>query len=133
MLRFLSQYGLKINERLLTYLCLTKSLSFCWFGSNFQVVDCMELRTCAEWQHGKSLKECNKYMLENEIATDVCFEVGPRDGHQGLVRAHKYILIARSAVFEAMFCGGMSESKADANSKIPITDVEVEIFQELLR
>lgn len=93
----------------------------------------MELRTSAEWQHGKSLKECNKYMLENEIATDVCFEVGPRDGHQGLVRAHKYILIARSAVFEAMFCGGMSESKADANSKIPITDVEVEIFEELLR
>lgn len=93
----------------------------------------MELRICTEWQQGKSLKECNKYMFENEIATDVGFEVGPQDGNQALVRAHKFILIARSAVFEAMFCGGLAESKMDSNSVIAITDVEVDIFRQLLR
>jgi BTB/POZ domain len=86
-----------------------------------------------EWQMGKSVVECNKYMFEHEIATDVVFEVGPPDGVVGMVRAHKYMLIARSAVFEAMFCSGLAESHASHDTKIPITDVDVGIFREMLR
>ena len=86
-----------------------------------------------EWQMGKSVVECNRYMFEHEIATDVVFEVGPPDGVVGTVRAHKYMLIARSAVFEAMFCSGLAESQATHGSKIAITDVDVGIFREMLR
>lgn len=92
------------------------------------------MRAKAEWQFGKSIVQCNRYMLDNEINTDVCFEVGPPEGcQQGLIRAHKFVLISRSAVFEAMFCGGMSESRAEPDFKIPITDVDVNIFRELLK
>ena len=72
-------------------------------------------------------------MLEHKIATDVCFEVGPPDGVVGLVQAHKYVLVSRSSVFEAMFCGDMAESKASSDVKIPVTDIEVPVFRELLR
>jgi len=85
------------------------------------------------WQEYKSLSERNRYMLENEIATDVCFEFGtPESMRVTLVRAHTFMLIAASPVFEAMFCGGMVEARADRdNIKIPDTDAET--FKEMLR
>ena len=86
-----------------------------------------------EWQMGKSVVECNQYMFEHEIATDVIFEVGHSDGTVGTVRAHKYMLISRSAVFEAMFCSGLAETHASSDTKILITDVDVGIFREMLR
>jgi len=90
-------------------------------------------RMHGDWQQGKSVLECNLYMLDQELATDVTFEVGPSDGPPGIVHAHKYILISRSSIFEAMFCGSMIESRAGRDDKICITDVEVDIFREMLR
>lgn len=85
------------------------------------------------WQVEKTVLECNRIMLENEIAADVCFEVGPRDEKTATIRAHRYMLIARSPVFEAMFTNGMSESKRGPEEKIRIEDVEPWIFKKLLR
>lgn len=45
-------------------------------------------------------------------------------------RAHKAILGARSPVFEAMFDNEMLEKK---ENRVEITDVQVEVFEELLR
>jgi len=84
------------------------------------------------WQDNKTLHERNHYMLEHEIATDVCFEFRPPEGSIKLVRAHTYMLIASSPVFEAMFCGGMSEARADRNN-IDIEDIDAETFKEMLR
>jgi hypothetical protein len=114
------------NEMIKSLLCV--NLSFC-----SHLVMANGRGNTFEWQMGKSVVECNRYMFEHEIATDVIFEVGPPDGTVGIVRAHKYMLIARSAVFEAMFCGGLAESHAAQGTKIPITDVDVGIFQEMLR
>ena len=57
------------------------------------------------WQYGKSIVECNRYMLDHQLSTDVSFEVGPPDGARSQIRAHKYVLISRSAVFESMLFG----------------------------
>ena len=74
-----------------------------------------------------------RYMLDNEIATDVCFEVGPPDGVTVNIRAHKYMLLSRSPVFETLFSSGMSECKKEAEETIRIEDIEAEIFKLLLR
>ena len=98
-------------------------------------IDIMAFTTRGEygWQYDKTVLECMRYMLDNEIATDVCFKVGPADGVTVSIRAHKYMLVSRSAVFEAMFSSGMSETKCEAEAVIRITDFEAGIFRELLR
>ena len=58
-----------------------------------------------DWRLGKTLSERYLYMLENHVGCDVTFSVG-----DNLVEAHKFILISRSAVFEAMFCGSLCEN-----------------------
>ena len=78
------------------------------------------------WQDGKSLAECNKYMLTNSVSTDVTF-IGGEDKKE--VHAHKYVLGSRSSVFYAMLFGPMAES----TSTITIPDVQADIFQELRR
>ena len=65
------------------------------------------------WQSEKTLAECMRYMLDNEILTDVCFEVGPPDGATVDIRAHKLILISRSPVSEAMFSSGMLRAETE--------------------
>lgn len=65
-------------------------------------------------------------MLERQLACDVHFLVGEAHAPQG---AHKYMLISRSPVFDAMFCGPMQEA-VDADIKIP--DVEANAFSQLL-
>ena len=84
------------------------------------------------WQSEKTLSECMRYMLDNEIATDVCFEVGPPGGTTVNLRAHEYMLISRSPVFEAMFNSGMSECKMTAEKRIRINDIDADIFKLLL-
>ena len=86
------------------------------------------------WQSEKTLSECMRYMLDNEIATDVCFEVGPPDQQQITVniRAHKYMLMSSSAVFEAMFSSGMTECRSGPDAKIRIEDIDAGIFRDLL-
>jgi len=84
------------------------------------------------WQESKSLSQRNRYMLENEIATDVCFEFRSPGNSVTLVRAHTFMLIRSSPVFEAMFCGGMCEARADRDN-IKIEDIDAKTFKEMLR
>jgi len=92
----------------------------------------MAMRGEIGWQEERTVLECNRYMLENEVATDVCFEVGPPDGVLVNIRAHRYMLISRSTVFEAMFCSGMSECNSGPDQKIRINDIEANTFKDLL-
>jgi len=84
------------------------------------------------WQENKLLAERNLYMLQNKIATDVCFEFCSPEGRVTLVNAHTLMLIASSPVFEAMFCGGMAEACPDREN-IKIEDIDADIFNEMLR
>ncbi|KAL5011650.1 hypothetical protein ScPMuIL_010201 [Solemya velum] len=65
-------------------------------------------------------------MLEHEIACDVTFLLGKTKQE---VRAHKFMLISRSPVFSAMFCGPMAETQ----EQITIPDIAPEVFKILLR
>jgi len=49
------------------------------------------------------------------------------------IRAHRFMLIARSCVFEAMFCGGMLENGLTRDQPIRVVDVDSVIFKEMLR
>ena len=69
---------------------------YCFCRSNMEFED---------WRTGKTMSERYLYMFENHVGCDVTFSLG--EGHQ--IEAHKFILISRSAVFEAMFCGSLSE------------------------
>ena len=84
------------------------------------------------WQENKSVLERNRYILENEIAADVLFTFDAAEGSPTVLRAHKLVLLSASPVFEAMFCGSMAESRPDCGS-IKIEDIDVTIFQEMLR
>jgi len=105
------------------------------FNTTICATEIRERQTMADkpaWQENKSLSERHRYMLENEIATDVCFEFGTPDSSVTLVCAHTFMLIASSPVFEAMFCGGMAEARADRDN-IKIPDIDTETFKEMLR
>ena len=52
-----------------------------------------------DWQGGKSLLEASECMLVSGIASDVDFLVGKE---KDLVKAHRYILICRSPVFQVV-------------------------------
>ena len=75
-----------------------------------------------DWRNGKSLIECNRYMLENELHTDVTFCL-----RSNLILAHRTILMSRSQVFESMLTG------QPATKMFLITDVEPDDFKEMLR
>ncbi|XP_022336931.1 BTB/POZ domain-containing protein 6-like isoform X3 [Crassostrea virginica] len=79
-----------------------------------------------DWQANKTLSECNRHMLNNEIAFDVYFLVGE---NRQVVGAHRYVLVSRSCVFYAMLIGPMA-GKSD--EKIAIPDIENEVFQHML-
>jgi len=85
------------------------------------------------WQENKSQSERIRYVFENEIATDVCFEFCSQEGSSTLVRAHKIFLVTASPFFEAMFCGGMVEARSDTGGTIKIPDIDTETFKEMLR
>lgn len=97
---------------------LLKLVSFSQRDSPYEGMD-------REWQLGKTLAECNRYMLDNQIDCDVTFRVGEI---REVVMAHKYVLGSRSSVFYAMLYGPLAE-KGD----ILITDMEPHTFQCLLR
>lgn len=79
-----------------------------------------------DWQTNKTIAECNKYMLANQIACDVTFLVG--DDHERIL-AHKYVLISRSCVFYAMLHGLMAEKPDEC---IAIPDIDKETFKLML-
>ena len=83
-----------------------------------------------DWQVNRSVLECNRYMWEKKIATDVEFEVGTTGDKIESISAHKYVLMSRSPVFEAMFHGGLSKNTGDL---VQVTDVDPDAFCETLK
>lgn len=79
-----------------------------------------------DWQSFRTLNDCNRYMLTNEIGCDITFLVG-KERHR--VSAHKYVLASRSCVFFAMFYGPAAES----GNEIEVPDVEPDTFSLLFR
>ncbi|XP_061890515.1 BTB/POZ domain-containing protein 1-like isoform X3 [Entelurus aequoreus] len=81
------------------------------------------------WQATKSsLKERFAYLFNNQLLSDVSFVVGK--GRQAQrIPAHKFVLAAGSAVFEAMFNGAM----ATTSTEIEVPDAEPAAFLSLLR
>ncbi|XP_046547331.1 BTB/POZ domain-containing protein 6-like [Haliotis rubra] len=77
------------------------------------------------WQARKTVTQCNLRMLETEDFSDVTFRVGSQ---QQVARAHRYVLVSRSCVFHAMFCGPLAEK-----GEVTIPDIEADIFKEFLR
>ncbi|XP_041361879.1 BTB/POZ domain-containing protein 2-like [Gigantopelta aegis] len=78
-----------------------------------------------DWQTRRSLAETNLFMLENKIACDVTFCVGPT---REIIQVHKFMLVSRSHVFTAMFTGPMAETGV-----VDIPDVAVTVFNMFLR
>ncbi|KAL3982494.1 BTB/POZ domain-containing protein 1 domain protein [Acanthocheilonema viteae] len=95
---------------------------------------------CMGWQASKStLKERFAFLYCNEILADVWFVVGRGELTQR-IPAHKFILISGSAVFDAMFNGGLSNyaiasetSSAEGSQDIDLPDVEPGAFLALLK
>ena len=81
------------------------------------------------WQSTKtSIKERFAFMFNNEILSDVHFIVGKGLNTQR-IPAHKFVLSVGSAVFDAMFNGGM----ATTSNEVELPDVEPTAFLALLR
>ncbi len=85
-----------------------------------------------DWQLEKSLSDCNRHMLENQLECDITFTFLPPEGtaqQAPSISAHKYMLISRSPVFWAMLAGPAKEK----SGTIRIEDIDRESFQEMLR
>ncbi|XP_002740428.1 BTB/POZ domain-containing protein 2 [Saccoglossus kowalevskii] len=81
------------------------------------------------WQATKTtVKERFTFMFNNEILSDVHFIVGKGIQTQR-IPAHKFVLSVGSAVFYAMFNGGMATQSAE----VELPDVEPAAFLALLR
>ncbi|BES88179.1 Hypothetical protein NTJ_00985 [Nesidiocoris tenuis] len=81
------------------------------------------------WQASKSsLKDRFAYLFNNEILSDVHFLVGREPARQR-IPAHKLVLTAGSAVFDAMFNGTLATTAPE----IEVPDVEPAAFLALLR
>ena len=92
------------------------------------------LRPVSSWRDGKSVLERLTYMFETRLATDVIFYVGGEKDATADLAAHKVILIAKSSVFETMFCGDLNDNIGDINGiRIRIHDVDAGSFREMLR
>ncbi|VDI68392.1 Hypothetical predicted protein [Mytilus galloprovincialis] len=85
----------------------------------------MGVQYSADWRDNKPLPECMMFMLQNEIMCDVTLRVG----HEStLIKAHKYMLSSRSAVFHTMFEGSLPEK-----GEITIPDIEENTFRDILK
>lgn len=62
-----------------------------------------------DWRTGQTCMERYMHMFENQIGCDVTFSL--EDDKK--IEAHKFILVSGSAVFEAMFCGFLTEKNVN--------------------
>ncbi|CAC5375758.1 unnamed protein product [Mytilus coruscus] len=85
----------------------------------------MDANNTTDWRDNKALPELMMYMLQNEIMCDVTLRVGDE---RKPIKAHKYMLSSRSAVFHTMFEGSLPE-KGD----ITIPDVDEDTFRDILK
>lgn len=84
------------------------------------------------WQTTKpSIKERTKFMLNNDVFSDVKFLVfnNEMNGSKQAIPAHKFVLSIGSAVFEAMFYGQLAET----SGSIDLPDCDYESLLELFR
>lgn len=85
-----------------------------------------EANSTDDWQSQRTFADTNLHMLENEILCDVTFKAGE---NQAEIKAHKFILVSRSRVFQSMFCGPLAES----DEPIVVPDIDGDIFKMLFR
>ena len=85
------------------------------------------------WQTKRStIRERTKFMLNNDLFSDVKFVVRKREGEsesKQVIPAHKFVLSIGSPVFEAMFYGELAETR----DSIELPDCEYESLLELFR
>ena len=77
----------------------------------------------------KSVRDRLSYIFNSESMADVHFVVGKGPHQVQRIPAHKFVLSIGSAVFDAMFNGGM----ATTSSEVELTDVEPAAFLALLK
>ena len=85
------------------------------------------------WQTTRpTIRERTKFMLNNDLFSDVKFVVRESDGEsksKEVIRAHKFVLSIGSPVFEAMFYGELAETR----DSIELPDCEYESLLEFFR
>ena len=85
------------------------------------------------WQTTKlTIRERTKFLLNNDLFSDVKFVVRQSDGEsesKQVIPAHKFVLSIGSPVFEAMFYGELAETR----DSIELPDCEYESLLELFR
>ena len=83
---------------------------------------------CNDWQTGATrLAERGKHLLDTGVWSDCEFIVGIAPNMK-IFHCHKLLLAMASPVFEAMFFGGLAETRRE----IKIPDVQPEAFSALL-
>ena len=86
-----------------------------------------------DWQTTRpTIRERTKFMLNNNLFSDVKFVVRKSDGEsesKQVIPAHKFVLSIGSPVFEAMFYGELAETRGT----IELPDCGYESLLELLR
>jgi hypothetical protein len=79
-----------------------------------------------DWQANKSVPQANNYMLKYEVACDVTFTVGDSKEE---IRAHKYMLMARSPVlFKSLI-----KHLGNMDIKIGVPDMKPDCFRDMLQ
>ena len=86
-----------------------------------------------KWQTTKpTIRERTKFMLNNELLSDVKFVIRKSDGEREskkVIFAHKFVLSIGCPVFEAMFYRELAETR----DSIELADCEYESLLELFR
>ncbi|KAL3115645.1 hypothetical protein niasHT_016563 [Heterodera trifolii] len=76
-----------------------------------------------------NLADRMKVLLSTANGADIHFLVGEE---KKLFRAHKYILMTASEVFEAMFPNEAQNAKTELSNQVEVPDVEAEAFKVML-
>ncbi|XP_059178883.1 BTB/POZ domain-containing protein 6-A-like [Physella acuta] len=88
-----------------------------------------EMELLPHWQNCDDIIKSNQTMLDHQYACDIHFKLGKDGLRQG---AHRYILISRSPVFDAMLQSPLQENGQDG-CDVTIPDIEPQTFLLFLR